>query len=153
TLDGFLLPATLPAAIPSDLVRSRPDIRAAEARLHAAGAQIGIAEAAFYPDISLSADLAEQGLTGGPAGPAWSLLGGVPLPIFHGGELTAKKNSAEDFYRESLADYRQTVVTAFGQVADTLHALGNDSDQLDSETRSLSSSGSALSLTRLGYGA
>src|SRR6202012_5260772 len=83
---------------------------------------------------------------------AWSLLGGVALPIFHGGELTARKNAAEDDYRASLADYRQAVVEAFGQVADPLHALGNDSAQLDSETKSLSSSTSTLSLTRLGYG-
>ena len=151
-LDGFTLPVSLPATVPSELVRVRPDIRAAEARLHAASARIGIAEAAFYPDISLSADLAEQGLTGGAAGPAWNLLGGVSLPIFHGGELTANKKATEDSYEESMADYRQTVVAAFGQVADTLHALGNDSDQLDSENRSLSTSGSALSLTRLGYG-
>ncbi len=151
-LDGFTLPADLPVVLPSQLVRARPDIRAAEARLHAASAGIGIAEAAFYPDISLSANLAEQGLTGGPAGMAWTLLGGVSLPIFHGGELTAQKKAAEDSYQESLADYRQTVVEAFGQVADTLHALGNDSDQLDSETRSLTTSNSALSLTRLGYG-
>jgi len=151
-LDGFTLPATLPVAVPSQLVRARPDIRAAEAHLHSASAQIGIAEAAFYPDISLSANLAEQGLTGGPAGAAWTTLGAVGLPIFHGGELTARKKAAEDAYQESLADYRQTVVTAFGQVADTLHALGNDADQLDSENRSLSTSSSALALTRLGYG-
>lgn len=151
-LDGFTLPAALPVAVPSELVRVRPDIRAAEARLHAASAEIGIAEAAFYPDVSLSADLAEQGLTNGAAGPAWTLLGDIALPIFHGGELTAREKAAEDSYQESLADYRQAVVGAFGQVADTLHALGNDSDQLDSETRSLSSSDAALKLTRLGYG-
>jgi len=151
-LDGFTLPAELPVAVPSELVRVRPDIRAAEARLHAASAAIGMAEADFYPNLTLSADLAEQGLTGGAAGAAWSLLGGVTVPIFHGGELEARKAAAEDDYQASLADYRQAVVGAFGQVADTLHALGNDSDQLDSETRSLSSSTSTLTLTRLGYG-
>jgi len=152
TLAGFTLPATLPVVVPSKLVEARPDIRAAEARLHAASAAIGVAEAALYPDISLSANLAEQGLTGGAAGPAWGILGGVALPIFHGGELTARKKAAEDAYQESLADYRQTIVAAFGQVADQLHALGNDSDQLDDETRSLSSAGATLKLTRLGYG-
>jgi len=152
TLEGFTLPADLPVAVPSLLVRTRPDIRAAEAQLHEASAAIGIAEAAFYPDISLSGSLAEQGLTGGPAGTAWGLLGGVTLPIFHGGELTAQKKAAEDSYQESLADYRQTVVSAFGQVADTLYALGNDSDQLATETRSVASSSASLRLTRLGYG-
>jgi NodT family efflux transporter outer membrane factor (OMF) lipoprotein len=152
TLEGFTLPADLPVAVPSQLVRVRPDIRAAEAQLHEASAAIGVAEAAFYPDISLSGSLAEQGLTGGPAGTAWGLLGGVTLPIFHGGELTAQKKKAEDSYQESLADYRQTVVSAFGQVADTLHALANDSDQLATETRSVASSNASLRLTRLGYG-
>jgi NodT family efflux transporter outer membrane factor (OMF) lipoprotein len=151
-LDGFVLPVELPVAVPSELVRIRPDIRAAEARLHAASAAIGMAEADFYPNLSLSADFAEQGLTGGAAGAAFGLLGGVTLPIFHGGELTARKEQANDAYQASLADYRQAVVSAFGQVADQLHALGNDSDQLDSETRSLSSSTSTLKLTRLGYG-
>lgn len=152
SLKGFTLPAELPAVLPSKLVEARPDIRAAEARLHAAGAGVGIAEAAFYPDISLSANLAEQGLTAGAAGPAFGLLGGVTLPIFHGGELTAQKKAAEESYRESLADYRQTVIAAFGQVADTLHALRNDSDQLASEARSAGTAESALKLTRLGYG-
>jgi NodT family efflux transporter outer membrane factor (OMF) lipoprotein len=151
-LDGFTLPAELPLVVPSELVRARPDIRAAEAQLHASSAAIGIAEAAFYPDISLSANLAEEGLTAGPAGPAFGLLGGVTVPIFHGGELTAQKKAAEDAYQESLDDYRQTVVTAFGQVADTLHALGNDSDQLGAETKSVASASASLKLTRLGYG-
>jgi NodT family efflux transporter outer membrane factor (OMF) lipoprotein len=152
TLKSFTLPAELPAVVPAKLVEARPDIRAAEARLHAASAAIGVAEAALYPDISLSANLAEQGLTAGSAGPAWGILGGISLPIFHGGELTAQKQAAEDFYQESLADYRQTILSAFGQVADTLHALGNDSDQLAAETRSVASAGDALKLTRLGYG-
>jgi NodT family efflux transporter outer membrane factor (OMF) lipoprotein len=152
TLKGFTLPAELPAVLPSKLVEVRPDIRAAEARLQAASAAIGIAEAAFYPDISLSANLAEQGLTSGAAGSAFGLLGGVTLPIFHGGELTAQKKAAEDSYQEDLADFRQTVVAAFGQVADTLQALRNDSDQLASESRSAGSAEAALKLTRLGYG-
>lgn len=152
SLKGFTLPSELPAVMPSKLVEARPDIRAAEARLQAASAAIGIAEAAFYPDISLSANLAEQGLTGGAAGPAFGLLGGVTLPIFHGGELTAQKKASEAAYQESLADYRQTVIAAFGQVADTLHALGNDADQLASESRSAGSAEAALKLTRLGYG-
>jgi len=152
TLRGFTLPAELPVAVPSKLVEARPDIRAAEARLHASSAAIGVAEAALYPDISLSGNLTEQGLTGGPAGPAWGILGGITLPVFHGGELTARKKAAEDDYQASLAEYRQTVVAAFGQVADTLHALGNDSDQLAAETRSIDLAGRALTLTRLGYG-
>jgi len=152
TLQGFTLPTELPVALPSKLVEARPDIRAAEARLHSASAGIGVAEAALYPDISLSANIAEQGLTAGPAGPAWGILGGVTLPIFHGGELTAQKKAAEDAYQENLADYRQTVVAAFGQVADTLQALGNDSDELTAQTRSIDSATRALTLTRLGYG-
>jgi outer membrane protein TolC len=71
--------------VPSELVRSRPDTRAAEAQLHAASAAEGIATAHLYPRISLSADVAEQGLLGGPAGAAWSSSAGSPRRSFTAG--------------------------------------------------------------------
>jgi NodT family efflux transporter outer membrane factor (OMF) lipoprotein len=93
SLAGMSLPQDVPLIVPSELVRSRPDIRAAEAQLHAASAAVGIATADLYPRISLSANIAEQGLFSGPAGAAWSLVGGITAPIFHGGALSAPRRA------------------------------------------------------------
>jgi NodT family efflux transporter outer membrane factor (OMF) lipoprotein len=152
-LDALTLPREIPLTVPSALVRARPDIRAAEARLHAANAQIGIATADMYPHITLSAAVSENGLFSGPAGAAWSLLGGLAAPVFHGGALSARRRAAQDGYQIVFAQYQQTVLTAFEQVADNLHGLGNAADEIQSEQRALDSSSSALRLTRLGYAA
>jgi outer membrane protein TolC len=138
--------------VPSQLVLARPDIRAAQARLHIASAQVGIATADLYPRFNLSAAIAGEGLISGPLGAAWSLVGGVTAPIFHGGSLTARRKVAEQAYQASFADYQQTVLEAFQQVADTLHGLGNAADRVEAERQALESANSALRLTRLGYG-
>jgi NodT family efflux transporter outer membrane factor (OMF) lipoprotein len=152
-LDHMTLPEELPLAVPSELVRARPDIRAAEARLHAASAQVGIATADLYPRFNLSAAVAGEGLVSGPAGAAWSLVGGMTAPIFHGGSLTARRKAAEQAYQATFADYQQTVLTSFQQVADTLHGLSNAADSVRTERQALDSASAALRLTRLGYGA
>ena len=147
------LPAELPLAVPSELVRTRPDIRAAEAQLHAANAQVGIATADLYPRITLNAAVAGEGVFGGPVGSAWSLVGGLTAPIFHGGSLTAQKRAAEDAYESAFAQYQQTVLSAFQQVADNLQGLANAADEVRTEQQALESANSALGLVRLGYGA
>jgi NodT family efflux transporter outer membrane factor (OMF) lipoprotein len=152
-LDGFVLPGDLPLAVPSMLVRQRPDIRAAEARLHAASAAVGVATADLYPRFTLNALVAEQGLLNGPAGVAWSVIGGLSAPIFHGGSLTARKRAAQDDYRAAYAQYQQTVLESFRQVADTLHDLSNSADEVRTQEEALASADAALRLTRLGYGA
>ena len=151
-LDQLTLPADLPVTAPSSLVRQRPDIRAAEARLHAASAAVGVATADLYPRFTLSANLAQQGLLNGPAGAAWSLIGGLSAPVFHGGALTARKRAAEDDYRVAYAGYQQTVLVSFRQVADSLHALSNSADDVSAQQRAFASADSALRLARLGYG-
>ena len=151
-LDRMTLPETLPLAVPSELVRARPDIRAAEARLHAASAQVGIATADLYPKFNLSAAVAGQGLVSGPAGAAWSLVGGMAAPIFHGGSLKARRKAAEQAYQAAFAEYQQTVLAAFQQVADTLNGLSNAADGVRTERQALESASSALHLTRLGLG-
>jgi NodT family efflux transporter outer membrane factor (OMF) lipoprotein len=151
-LGRMTLPQNIPLAFPSDLVRARPDIRAAEARLHAANAAVGVATADLYPRVTLSAAMAEEGLTAGPAGAAWSLVGGVAAPIFHGGELSARKRAAQDAYQAALGDYQQTVLVAFQQIADNLHGLTNAADTVRTEQQALDSASVALRLTRLGYG-
>ncbi|HEY2048901.1 MAG TPA: efflux transporter outer membrane subunit [Caulobacteraceae bacterium] len=152
-LNRFTLPADLPLVVPSDLVRQRPDIRAAEARLHAASAAVGVATADLYPRFTISTMAAEQGLLAGPAGAAWSLIGGMSAPIFHGGALTANKRAAQDEYKAAYAQYQQTVLISFRQVADTLHALSNSADEVRTQEAALASADAALRLTRLGYGA
>jgi len=150
-LTDFELPPTVPSTNPSRIVRDRPDIRAAEARLHAASAAIGVATADLYPRLNLSASVAEQGLFGGPAGPAWLVLGGLTAPLFHGGALKAGQRAAEDDYQASQATNQQIVISALGQVADQLHGLQHDADTYQANDRALESAGSALALARSGY--
>ncbi|WP_246258096.1 efflux transporter outer membrane subunit, partial [Pararobbsia alpina] len=150
-LATLTLPADIPLVVPSDLVRARPDIRAAQARLHAANAAVGMATADMYPRFTLSAAVAEQGLISGPSGAAWSLIGGLTAPVFHGGALSAHRRQMQDAYQATLAEYQQTVLTAFGQVADNLHGLSNSADEVRTEQQALDSANAALRLTRLGY--
>jgi NodT family efflux transporter outer membrane factor (OMF) lipoprotein len=151
-LDRITLPQELPLAVPSELVRARPDIRAAEAQLHAANAQVGIATADLYPRINLTAAIAGQGVFGGPVGSAWNLIGGLTAPIFHGGSLTAERKAAEERYQAAFAQYQQTVLSAFQQVADKLHGLANSAEEVRTQQQALDSANSALDLTRLGFG-
>jgi NodT family efflux transporter outer membrane factor (OMF) lipoprotein len=138
-LAGLTAPAEIPVSLPSALVRRRPDILAAEAELHAATAAIGVAVAAQYPDLSLSANLTqaaikpEQIFNSGASG--WSLLAGVTAPIFDGGVRKAQRQAAEAEARASLARYQQTVLRAFVQVSDVLAALGADQRQVAAQTR------------------
>jgi NodT family efflux transporter outer membrane factor (OMF) lipoprotein len=151
-LDALSLPDPLPVALPSELVRRRPDIVAAEERLHAASAAVGVATANLYPHITLSATIGSEGLlSNGPTETAWNLLGGISMPIFHGGALRAEQRAAQDDYRASLAEYRQTVLSAFGQVADTLQALSTDTEALNAQRRALDSASGSLGLTQKGY--
>ncbi len=151
-LRKMTLPQNIPLAFPSDLVRARPDIRAAEARLRVANAAVGVATADLYPRVTLSAAMAEEGLLAGPAGAAWSLVGGLAAPIFDGGALSARQRAAQDAYQAALGDYQQTVLVAFQQIADNLHGLANAADSVRTEQQALDSASAALRLTRLGYG-
>jgi NodT family efflux transporter outer membrane factor (OMF) lipoprotein len=143
----------LPAALPSELVHRRPDIGAAEAQLHAASAAVGVARANLYPHLVLSARIGEEGLFGGPSETAWSLLGGLTTPVFHGGALTAEHRAAQDEYQAAFAAYRQTVLNAFSQVAASLQALGNDAEALLTQQRALDSASASLALTKQAYAA
>jgi outer membrane protein TolC len=135
-------------------VRRRPDIGAAEAQLHEAGAAVGVATAKLYPNFTLTARLGGEGLLGGgPSETAWNLLGGLTTPIFHGGALKAERRAAQDEYQAAFAAYQQTVLNAFGQVAAALQSLGNDAESLSTQQRALDSAGASLTLTRQAYAA
>ena len=129
-------PAEVPISLPSQLVRNRPDILAAEADLHAATAAVGVAVANQYPDIKLSASLTQEAVKPGDLfsadAAAWNILGGLTAPIFHGGTLKANRKAAEADARISLARYEQTVLRAFVQVSDVLSDLGADQQAIAS---------------------
>jgi NodT family efflux transporter outer membrane factor (OMF) lipoprotein len=134
TLSSLQLPSDLPLSLPSRLVEQRPDVKQAEENLHAASAQIGIAEANRLPNITLTADAGNSALAlsqifNGSTG-FWDLGAALTQPIFDGGILLHKEKAARYAYDEAAAQYRSAVLTAFQNVADTLNALEQDADAL-----------------------
>lgn len=133
SLREFTLPTDLPLIVPSELVRTRPDIQAAEAMLHSANAEYGVAIAKLYPQLNLSANLGSQALTTGAlfgSGSAiWSLVGQLTQPLFNPG-LPAEKRAALAAFDAAAANYRNVVLEALRNVADVLRALENDAQRL-----------------------
>ncbi|SOZ15091.1 putative Outer membrane efflux protein [Cupriavidus taiwanensis] len=132
-LDALHLPDTLPLSLPATLARRRPDIRAAEALLHQASANIGVATANLYPQVTLSASGGTQATAARDLFSSlnvWSLAAGLVQPVFRGGELQARKRAAEAAYEQSLAAYRQAVLQGLQDVADALRALEADAAAL-----------------------
>ena len=149
------LPAHMPVSIPSELVHGRPDILAAEARLHAATARIGVATAALYPNITLSGGINQGALTPAqifmPIATAWNIGPTLNVPIFHSGELRAQKRQAEADARAALADYEQTVLTAFGQVADALQDVAHNDEAHVKQVEAVDAAKAKLEMVRAGY--
>ena len=154
-LKDFTLPPEIPASLPSELVHRRPDIQAAEAQLHAASAAVGVATANLYPNLNLTATVTQQALTPGELfnsiSNAYSLAAGLTQPLFSGGRLSAEKRAAVENYQASLALYRQTILTAFGNVADRMQALSNDADRLHAQEAAASTAAQSLDLARRSY--
>ena len=154
-IDEFNLPGDLPVSLPSELVHQRPDIRASEALLHADSAAIGVATAQLYPSITLSASLglATQTLASlvRSASRAWDAGAGVDAPLYHGGALRAQQRSAIDAYDAQLATYRQTILLAFGQVADSLSALEHDAELVSVSRHSVDIASRSLAVQRSSY--
>jgi NodT family efflux transporter outer membrane factor (OMF) lipoprotein len=154
-LDQFRLPAEIPVTLPSALAGKRPDILQAEAELHAAIAEIGIAAAALYPDITLGAtvtqgapnvdDLTRNAFRG------YDLFATLAAPIFHGGTLSAQKRAAEERARAAAAQYQETVLTAFRQVADLLSSLETDAQALGHQREAQSVAARSLALSRRSF--
>ncbi|MBB4860105.1 NodT family efflux transporter outer membrane factor (OMF) lipoprotein [Novosphingobium chloroacetimidivorans] len=155
SLAQFALPSTIPVALPSQLVHKRPDILEAEARLHAATAEIGGATAALYPDVTLGASLtqsaAKPGNLVGSNFNAFDVFAGLTAPIFHGGTLKAEKRGAEAGARAAVADYRQVVTEAFAQVAGLLSALGTDDRELEERQAAAEIAERSLYLSRRSF--
>lgn len=133
-LNALNLPAQLPVSLPSELVRQRPDVRASEALLHVASAQIGVAIANMLPQFPLSGNYGWTSTTPAslfePANNVWFYTYGFTQPIFQGGALWAKRRGAFAAYDQAAAQYRQTVLQAFQNVADSLRALETDARTL-----------------------
>ncbi|MHB9099192.1 MAG: efflux transporter outer membrane subunit, partial [Syntrophales bacterium] len=151
-LDGLKLPEELPVSLPSSLVRQRPDIRAAEALLHAASARIGVATAKLYPQITLTGGFGSMAATAGGlfdgTSTIWNLGAGLLQPLFHGGTLTAQQRAAVAAYDQAVAQYRETVLGSFQAVADVLRALEADARTLKAQAETEAIARESLDLTR-----
>jgi len=151
-LDALRLPPELPLSLPAKIIEQRPDVRAAEAQLHAANAQVGVAVAAMLPQFSISATL------GGAAdqipwlfrtgGSFWTMTGGVTQPVFAGGTLLHTKRAAEAALKQAATEYQSTVIAAYQNVADALHASICDADALAGAVEAENGAKVSFDLTR-----
>lgn len=138
-LDDLSLPTKLPVSLPSELVRQRPDVRAAEALLHAASAQIGVATANLLPQFNLTGNYGWLSPTTsqlfGTATKTWTIGTQLTQPLFHGGALFATRRAAIAAFDQAQAQYRQTVLQAFQNTADSLRALETDARALKAQRK------------------
>ena len=151
------LPVELPVSVPAKLIRQRPDVQAAEALLHQASANVGVATANLFPQIDLKGSigsdaLSAAGLFGSGTG-AWSAGASLTAPIFHGGELIHKRRAALADLDNAAAQYRQTVLAAMQDVADTLRALEADARDLRAEAKAEDLASKSLDITRKQFAA
>jgi NodT family efflux transporter outer membrane factor (OMF) lipoprotein len=150
-LSNLQLPQELPLTLPSQLVEQRPDVRQAEGNLHAASAQIGIARANRLPSFNLTADAGSMALifdkifSSGTG--FWDLAGGATQSVFQGGALVHRERAARAAYVQASEQYRGTVLTAFENVADTLHALEQDADAVKDAAAATAGAKTTLDLT------
>ena len=148
------LPADLPLSLPSDLVNQRPDILSSEALMHLASANIGIATAAMFPSFSLSGTYGGASTTLANLSAVskfWSIGPTATTPVFQGNSLWYVRRASIDAYQQSQATYRQTVLGAFEQVADTLKALEHDAEELQAQVEAQRAAGEALNLLQVNY--
>jgi len=151
-LASLKLPQNLPVSLPAKVIEQRPDVRAAEEQMRSANAQVGVALAAMLPQFSIT------GAVGGTAnefawmfrdgGPFWNLIAGVSQPLFAGGTLLHTKRAADQALLQAAAQYQQTVLTAYQNVADTLHAILADADELAAAHAAERAARVTLDLTR-----
>jgi NodT family efflux transporter outer membrane factor (OMF) lipoprotein len=155
SMDELSLPEQLPLSVPADLVRQRPDVQAAEALLHEATAQLGVATANLYPQLSITGSIGPEALNSSDifksSSLAWNLGGSLTQPLFHGGELLGLKRAARANLERAAADYRQAVLAALQDVADTLRALEGDARVLQANAAAESDARDALAIVKMQY--
>ena len=148
-------PPTIPACLPSDLLERRPDVAAAERRVAAQNAQIGVAIAAYFPEVHLTGqtgfDSGDLGLLFNWESRIWSYGPNIQFPIFEGGQISANVKQQRAAYEENVADYRQQVLVAFQDVEDSLSALRYLARQAEAENRAFDSYKKSLDLTNARY--
>jgi NodT family efflux transporter outer membrane factor (OMF) lipoprotein len=146
------LPTNLPVSLPSKLVDRRPDVRAAEANMHAASAQVGVTIAARLPNVVLSANGGSASFNWATAflpGTGFYTLGaGVTAPIFDGFTLYNKQKAAEAALEQAEAQYRTAVITAFQNVADALKALQADARAMRAARRAEDAAKASLDIVQ-----
>jgi len=152
-----LQPPAIPAGLPSDLLERRPDVAEAERRLAASNAEIGIATAAYYPALTLTAT---AGFESGQLknlfdweSRIWSLAAGLAAPLYQGGRVDADVARARARYEESVAQYRARLLVAFREVEDGLSSLRILSEQAQAQARAVASSRKTADLTTARYNA
>jgi NodT family efflux transporter outer membrane factor (OMF) lipoprotein len=152
-LASLRLPRDLPVSLPSKLVEQRPDVRSAEAQMHAASAEIGVAVANRLPQFTLTANGGGQSITmaqlfAGPGTAFWTLAGNVTQTVFDAGTLLHKQRAAEAAFDQAAAQYRSTVIAALQNVADSLRALQSDADALSAAAAAQQAAAASLEITR-----
>ena len=151
-LDGLVLPADLPVRLPAELVRHRPDVRMAEAALHAASAEIGIAVAARLPDVQIDAAAGSAALHllpgFGPGTSFWTVTGSITQPLFAGGQLRHRQKAAQAAFDQADATYRGAVIGAVQNMADALHAVLADGDAATAARALDTAAGDSLDIAR-----
>ena len=148
-------PVAIPFGVPSELLERRPDIAAAERRVAEANAQIGVARAAYYPTITLSGaagyqNTSVQNLFSGP-GLVWSVGATLAQTLFDGGLRKAVTEQSRAIYQGTVANYRQTVLTAFQEVEDNLSTLRILSQELQQQNAAVASAQRYLTLANIRY--
>jgi NodT family efflux transporter outer membrane factor (OMF) lipoprotein len=155
TLADLKVPATVPVSVPSELLHQRPDILAAEAALRAAADEAGAATASMFPSLKLTAAYGHGAFDWStftsPQGVIWSVAGTVTQPLFHGGALFARKRQYQANYESAVGQYKQTVLSAFRNVADTLVSLDEDANTLTQTQRAEAAAREAHSDTESRY--
>jgi outer membrane protein, multidrug efflux system len=148
------LPA-IPAGLPSDLLERRPDVSAAERRVAAQNAEIGVAIAAYFPTVHLTGqtgfDSGDLGMLFNWESRIWSYGPNIQFPIFEGGQISANVKQQKAAYEENVANYRQSVLVAFQDVEDSLSNLRYLSQQSAAENRAFEAYKKALDLTNARY--
>lgn len=148
-------PPEIPAGLPGDVLRRRPDVAEAEQNLAGACANIGVAQANFFPTVTLtgSAGFQSSGLTKlvSSQNLAWSMGPSINLPIFKGGQLRAELQKAKARYDELEATYRKTVLTAFGDVENSLTDLHLRADASEAQGKAVADAREYLRFTQMQY--
>jgi NodT family efflux transporter outer membrane factor (OMF) lipoprotein len=152
TLDSMTLPADLPVSLPSKLVEQRPDVREYSALLHEATAQIGVATANMLPQITLSGGVGAESTSFSDMFKAgagvWSIGASITQPLFKGGQLLHQRRAAVAAADQASANYQVTVINAFQNVSDTLHALSADADTLIAQDTAATTAAESLKLVQ-----